>query len=108
MTKVTVTCTLIIDQMINHSNFTHVVGKDTFHKEARPEVLKLWGPHPGGGRCWSSGGRRMVCMRGIFILNEIWAQHEIYILVGTLVDIFYLPLTTGTGYELYTEHFIVG
>jgi hypothetical protein len=39
-------------------------------------------------------------MRGILILNEIWAQHEIYILVGTLVDIFYLPLTTSTGYEI--------
>jgi hypothetical protein len=59
MTKVTVTCTLIIDQIINHSNFTHV-GKDTFHKEARPEVLKLWGPHPGGGALlvlwWEASG----------------------------------------------------
>jgi hypothetical protein len=29
-------------------------------------------------------GGRLVCMRDIFILNEIRAQDEIYIFVGTL------------------------
>jgi hypothetical protein len=31
-------------------------------------------------------GRRVVCMRDIFILNEIWVQDKIYILVGTLLS----------------------
>jgi hypothetical protein len=40
-------------------------------------------------------------MRVIFILNEIWAQGKIYILVGILlVEILYSPLSTGTGSEL--------
>jgi hypothetical protein len=38
------------------------------------------------GRCWSSGvGGGVVCVRNIFILNDIWAQDKIYILVGTLL-----------------------
>jgi hypothetical protein len=43
---------------------------------------------------------RVVCMRDIFVLNEIWTQNKIYISVYTLVEIFYLPLRTGTGSEL--------
>jgi hypothetical protein len=38
----------------------------------------------GGGRCWSSGGGDILCMRDILILNEIWKQGKIYFLVGTL------------------------
>jgi hypothetical protein len=30
-------------------------------------------------------GARVVCMRDIFILEEIWVQGKIYILVGTLL-----------------------
>jgi hypothetical protein len=33
----------------------------------------------------SPGGAQVVCMRAIFILNEIWTQDKIYILVGTLL-----------------------
>jgi hypothetical protein len=36
-----------------------------------------WGTPPPKG-----GGRQGYCMRDIFILNEIWAQGKIYILVG--------------------------
>jgi hypothetical protein len=28
---------------------------------------------------------RVVCMRDIFILDEIWTQYKIYVLVGTLL-----------------------
>jgi hypothetical protein len=31
------------------------------------------------------GGARVICMRDIFILDEIWTQDNIYILVGTLL-----------------------
>jgi hypothetical protein len=30
-------------------------------------------------------GARVLCMSDIFILNKIWAQDKIYILVGTLL-----------------------
>jgi hypothetical protein len=40
------------------------------------EVLKLWGVPPGG---------QVDCMRDIFIVNEIWVQGKIYILIGTLL-----------------------
>jgi hypothetical protein len=41
---------------------------------------------PPPGRCfWSTGGGGFVCVRDIFILNEIWAQVKIFILVGTLL-----------------------
>jgi hypothetical protein len=46
-----------------------------------PDVLKLWGTLP-RGRFWSSGGR-VVCVMDIFILNKIYAQDKIYILVDT-------------------------
>jgi hypothetical protein len=40
-------------------------------------------------------------MRDVFILNKIWAQGKICILVGIcLVEIFYLSLSTSTGTEL--------
>jgi hypothetical protein len=41
------------------------------------------------GRCWYSNvGARVVSMRNIFILNEIWVQDKIYILVALcLVEI---------------------
>jgi hypothetical protein len=42
-------------------------------------------PPGGGGRCWSSEGAQIVCLRDIFILNEMWAKDKIYILVGTLL-----------------------
>jgi hypothetical protein len=42
--------------------------------------------HAFRGRCWSSGGSRVVCMRDILILNDIWAQDKIYILIGTLLS----------------------
>jgi hypothetical protein len=32
-------------------------------------------------------GARFVCMGDIFILNEIWAQDKIYILIGTLLGL---------------------
>jgi hypothetical protein len=34
---------------------------------------------------YSLGRVQVVCMRDIFILNEIWAQHKIYVSVGTLL-----------------------
>jgi hypothetical protein len=39
-------------------------------------------------------------MRDVFILNEIWAQEKIYMLIGTSVEIFYLSHSTATGSEL--------
>jgi hypothetical protein len=32
------------------------------------------------GHCWSSGRKRVVCMRDIFILNDVGKQGKIYIL----------------------------
>jgi hypothetical protein len=45
------------------------------------------------------GGGGVDCMSDIFILNEILVQGKIYILRGTLIEIFYLPLSNG-GSEL--------
>jgi hypothetical protein len=39
--------------------------------------------HPRRGVSGPLGGGRVVCMRDIFILNEILAQHKTYPLVGT-------------------------
>jgi hypothetical protein len=36
------------------------------------------------GHCWSSGEAQVDCMRDITILNEIWAQGKICILIWTL------------------------
>jgi hypothetical protein len=41
------------------------------HQVFRKEVPKLWDLTGGAVGCLR--GRRVVCMRGIFILNEIWA-----------------------------------
>jgi hypothetical protein len=47
---------------------------------------KLWGAPPGALFILCGGGEaRVVCMRNILILNEIWAQDKIYIFVGTLL-----------------------
>jgi hypothetical protein len=47
-----------------------------------------------GGAVGPPGKAPVVSMRDIFILNKIWAQDEIYILVCTLLfEIFYLSLT---------------
>jgi hypothetical protein len=50
-----------------------------------PDVPKLWGASPPRERCWSSGGSRVFCKKDIFILNDVWPQDKIYILVGTLL-----------------------
>jgi hypothetical protein len=49
-------------------------------------------------------------MRAIFILNKVWAQDKIYILVGTLLGWNILPVTysTSTGSELQAAHFVAG
>lgn len=39
------------------------------------------GAPPGGGRCWS-WGLRVHCMKDILILNEIWEEDKIYIVIG--------------------------
>jgi hypothetical protein len=39
-----------------------------------------WGAVGGLG-----GGGRVFCMKNIFILNKVWTQDKIYILVGTLL-----------------------
>jgi hypothetical protein len=58
-------------------------------------------PPPGGGAVGFLERARVVCMRDIFILKEIWMQDKIYIFVGTLLgEIFYLSLSTDTGSEL--------
>jgi hypothetical protein len=40
---------------------------------------------PQVGHRLSSGGEQVVYMMDIFILNEIWVQDKIYILVGSLL-----------------------
>jgi hypothetical protein len=42
-------------------------------------------PLPGAVGPLGGGGGRVVCMRDVFILNEIWTQDKIRILVGTLL-----------------------
>jgi hypothetical protein len=51
-------------------------------------VNKLWGACSPGGAVGplTGGGVGGVCMRDIvLILNEIWAQDKVYILVDTLL-----------------------
>jgi hypothetical protein len=59
-----------------------------------PEVSKMCGalppPRGGGALCHLEG--RIVCMRDIFILYEIWAQDEVYILVWPLLGWNILPI----------------
>jgi hypothetical protein len=38
-----------------------------------------------GGTVGPLGGGEFACMRDIFILNEVWVQDKIYILVGTFL-----------------------
>jgi hypothetical protein len=38
-----------------------------------------------GGTVSPLGGGGDICMRDIFILNEIWALDKVYISVGTLL-----------------------
>jgi hypothetical protein len=66
------------------------------------------GPPPGGGAVGPLGEGRVYCIRDIFILNEIWMQGKIYILIGTLVEIFYLSLSTGIGSVLLAVYFVPG
>jgi hypothetical protein len=42
----------------------------------------------------------IVVSRDIFIYNKVWTKESLYILVDTLVEIFYLPLIAGTCSEL--------
>jgi hypothetical protein len=53
-------------------------------RETRPEVLKLWGAPPEGAQLVLWDGR-VGCTRDIILLNEMWVQSKIYILVGTLL-----------------------
>jgi hypothetical protein len=46
-----------------------------------------WGMRLGGG------GGQVFCMRDTFILNEIWAQSKVHILVGTLLGYNIFPIT---------------
>jgi hypothetical protein len=47
-----------------------------------PEVLKMWSAPPGSAPFVLWG---VDFMRHIFILNYIWVQGKIYILIGTLL-----------------------
>jgi hypothetical protein len=51
---------------------------------------------------WSLGGREFVCMRDIFILNEVWTQDKNTYFGRHFAwfGIFYLLTNTGTGSEL--------
>jgi hypothetical protein len=49
-----------------------------------------------GGTVGPLGRGRVDCIRDIFILNEMWVQGKAYILIGTLVNIFYLSLSIGS------------
>jgi hypothetical protein len=51
-------------------------GSQTVERPPPGAMLVLWGV-------------RVLCMSHIFILNEIWAQGKIYILVSTLVALLY-------------------
>jgi hypothetical protein len=57
-------------------------GSYTSITYCRAEVPNLWDMPPGEALL-ALGGAWVVCMRDIFILNEIWVQDKIYILVGT-------------------------
>jgi hypothetical protein len=48
-------------------------------------VYQTVGPPPLGGCTLGPRGGGVVCMRVIFILNEIWTEDGIHILVGTLL-----------------------
>jgi hypothetical protein len=54
--------------------FINIIGSQTVSRATR-----------GGGAVRPLGGGRVVCMMGIFILDEIWAQGKIYILISSLL-----------------------
>jgi hypothetical protein len=49
-----------------------------------PELIKLWEAPPRGALLVLLGAR-VYCMSDIFILNEIWAQDKLYILMDILL-----------------------
>jgi hypothetical protein len=65
-----------------------VITKTGITKLPSYELLQQWFSNfepPPRRRCWSFEGGRVVCTRDIFIVDEIWAQDKIHILVGTLL-----------------------
>jgi hypothetical protein len=60
----------------------------------RPVVPKQWGSPPGGGGT-------VLALVDVFILNEIWAQGKVHILVGTSLG-WNILLTTQYRYWLRT------
>jgi hypothetical protein len=68
-------------------------------------VLKLWGA-PLGGAVVPRRGEAVVCIRNIFILNEIRAQDKIYIFWEALplVKIFYLSPLVPVLAPNYKQH----
>jgi hypothetical protein len=56
----------------------------------------------------ASWGAQVVCVRDIFILNKLWAQDKIYILIGTLLGWNILLLTQYYRYWLRTISSIFG
>jgi hypothetical protein len=67
---------------------------------SRSEVPKLWGVPP-GERCWFSGGGELFVW-GAYLF---WTKYgrkikNIFWKALCLVEIFYLSLSTGTGWEL--------
>jgi hypothetical protein len=70
--------------------WNHFTQSGHVHKLIGPEVHVIISDHDREGRgavgslfFWG-GGAQLVCMKGIFILNKMWAQDKIYILAGTL------------------------
>jgi hypothetical protein len=51
-------------------------GLEPTTSASKVEVRKLWGKTP-EGRYWLSGWG-VVCIRDIFILNDIWTQDKTY------------------------------
>jgi hypothetical protein len=68
------------------------------------------GERPRGGGCWSCVGARIISMRVIFILNEIWTQDKIYILYLSILMqyvnhlIFSLYATFNKDFCVYYKH----
>jgi hypothetical protein len=69
---------------MNHENLWTLLHQQSSKDVSNAEVLKMR-PPLGGGALLVFGGGRVVCMRDIFILNEIWTQEKVCILVGTLL-----------------------
>jgi hypothetical protein len=62
------------------SQFMNIIFPTT--KNQPPQTVD-----PGGG------GVRVVCMRDIFILNEVWVQHKTYTFLRTLLGCHILLIT---------------